>query len=169
MRQEGGKRIAQRRLRGWVVLVQAIDQHDQALAARHELALRHARQHPGQPRRRMHPRIRLRFAQHRKAVLQLRHQRADQLRRVVPVVLTAADKVMRYRRAGRFAARQPRRQDRALAHPRTAGDHDPAVAIAVDQQLIEAGQQRRAANELLVALPLAAVVEPLPGHPQRPS
>jgi hypothetical protein len=66
-----------------VVLVQAIDQHDQhdqALAARHELVLRHARQHPGQSRRWMHPRIGLRFAQRREAVLELRDQRADQLR-----------------------------------------------------------------------------------------
>jgi hypothetical protein len=72
---------------------------------------------------------------------------------------------MRHRDACRLAARQPRRQDRALAHARTAGDHDPAVAIAVDQQLIEATQQLRPSDELLVALPLAAVVELLAGHP----
>lgn len=113
----------------------------------------------------MHPRIRLRFAQCREAVLELHHQRADQLRGIVPVVLAAADEVMRHRGAALLAARQPRRQDRALAHPRTAGDHDPVVAIAVDQQLIKAGQQLRAADELLVSLPLAAVVEPLPWHP----
>jgi len=61
---------------------------------------------------------------------------------------------------------QPRRQDGALAHPRTAGDHHPAIVAAVDQQLIEAGQQRFAPDELLVPLPLVAIVEPVPGHPR---
>ena len=81
------------------------------------------------------------------ALLELRHQRADELRRIVPVVRTSANEVMRHHGAGRLAPRQPRREQRALAHPRPAGHHDPALGCALDQLLIELGQQRGAPDE----------------------
>jgi len=67
--------------------------------------------------------------------------------------------MMRHHGARRLASRQPRRQDGALAHPRAAGDHHPAIAAAVDQQRIEPHQQRFAPDERLVPLPLVAIVE----------
>jgi len=68
--------------------------------------------------------------------------------------------------------RRPPRAARATptrwrsCHPRTTGDHYPAIGAVVDQQRIETSQQRFAPDELLVALPLVPVVEPLPGHPR---
>jgi hypothetical protein len=54
---------------------------------------------------------------------------------------------MRQHVAGRLAARQPGREERALAHPRPAGDHDPAIGAVRDQELIEPSQQRGASDE----------------------
>jgi hypothetical protein len=51
---------------------------------------------------------------------------------------------------GTLAARQPRREQRALAHARPAGRHDPAIGAILDQELVEPGQQRGASNEPLV-------------------
>jgi hypothetical protein len=62
--------------------------------------------------------------------------------------------------AGRYA-----RRCSALAHARAAGHDDPAILGAADQQRVEPGEQRGAADEALVALPLDAVVDALPGHP----
>jgi hypothetical protein len=93
----------------------------------------------------------VRLAQIGQAVLDLRHERADQLRGIVPVVRAATNEVMRHRGTGRLAPRQPGREQRALAHPRTAGDHRPAIGRAVDQQLIELGQEPRAADARLAS------------------
>ena len=165
MRQERRERIARQRLHRRVVLVEPVDQHDQALAARTQLLLGYPRERLGQPRRRMHPRTGVRLARTREALVDLRNQRAHHLRGVIPVVRAPANEVMRHHGAHRLAPRQPRRQDGTLAHPRTAGDHHPAIVAAVDQQLIEAGHQRVAPDELLVPLPLVAIVERLRGGP----
>ncbi|HEX7841793.1 MAG TPA: hypothetical protein VF469_30190 [Kofleriaceae bacterium] len=114
----------------------------------------------------MHPRTGGRLARSREALVDLRNQRGHHLRGVIPVVGAPADEVMRHHGARRLAPRQPRRQDGALAHPGAAGDHDPAIGAALDQQLIEVGHQCFAPNELLVTLPLARVIELLPGHPR---
>ena len=116
------------RSRGRIVLVEAVDQHDQPLAARHQLALarRAPASRPAAPPDASARRPPARAASGNR-VLDLRHQRADQLRRIVPVVLASADEVMRHHGAGCLAPRQPRREHRALAHPRPAGHHDPAI------------------------------------------
>src|SRR6185436_21029046 len=75
-----------------------------------------------------------------------------------------ADEVVRHHGAGHLASQKPRREQCALAHPRTTGHHDPAIGVVCDQKLIEPGQQNLAPNEPLVALPLDAVVKSLPGH-----
>lgn len=63
--------------------------------------------------------------------------------------------------------RQPRREQRTLAHARPAGDRHPAIQLAIDQELVEPPQLPRAPDELLVPLPLHAVVESDPGHPRQ--
>ena len=164
MRQERRERIDTRRIGRWVVLVEAVDQDHQALAARQKLALRDTLEHRGQPGGRVDPRVGVRLAQGREPLLDLRHQRADQLRRIVPVVLPPANEVVRHHGAGPLVPREPRREQRALAHSRPAGHHDPAIRVVCGQELIEPGQQHLAADEALVALPLDAVVKALPGH-----
>jgi hypothetical protein len=61
---------------------------------------------------------------------------------------------MRHRAACRLAPREPGREHRALAHPRPAGHHDPAVDGAREEQLVEPGQQTIAPHEPRVSLPL---------------
>jgi len=58
--------------------------------------LRHALQRRLQPCSRVHPRIGLWLGLAGESCDDLRHQRAHQLLRIVPVVLAAADEVMRY-------------------------------------------------------------------------
>ena len=127
VRQEGRQRVDAGRTRGRIVLIEAVDQNDQPLAARRQLARRDALQHRCEPRRRVDPRVRLRLALCGEAFLELCHQRANQLRRIIPVVLPAPDEVMRHRHAGRLAPREPRREERALAHPRPTRHDNPAV------------------------------------------
>ncbi len=158
VRQERGERII--RARRGVVLVEPVDQQHQAIAARHQLASRHPAQQIGQPRLRRCIRIALR----RVTRLDLRGERAHDLRRLVPAIEPAADEVVRHDPAGRLAPLQPRRQDRALAHAGPTGHHDPAVGLAVDQQPIELREHGLAADEALVPLPFDPVVEPLSGH-----
>jgi hypothetical protein len=74
VRQERRERIAERRSRPWVVLVEAIDQQHQSLAARHQRALGHALKRRRQPCRRGQPRVGLRFARVGEPRVDLRHQ-----------------------------------------------------------------------------------------------
>jgi hypothetical protein len=72
---------------------------------------------------------------------------------------------MRNDRAGHLVTRQPRRQDRALAHAGPAGHDDPAIGIVCNQQPVELRKHDLAADESFVALPFDAVVEALSEHP----
>ena len=78
------------------------------------------------------------------------------------VVLAAADEVVRDGDAGELAAGEPGCNQRALAHAGPAADQDPAVAAVGHQQFVELGEQRGAADETFVALPLDRVIDTLP-------
>jgi hypothetical protein len=64
--------------------------------------------------------------------------------------------------SGGLAPRQPGRKQRALAHPRPAGHHDPAAGGVLDQELIEPRQQRGAPDEARVARSFRREVDPRP-------
>jgi hypothetical protein len=64
--------------------------------------------------------------------------------------------------AGAFSSVQPRGEQRALAHARPTGHHDPAVGGILDQDLIEPRQQRGAPDEARVSCSFCREVEPSP-------
>ena len=90
------------------------------------------------------------------------HQRVHELHRVVPVVLPAANEVVRDHGAGAFSPVQPRCEQRAFAHARATGHHDPAVGAVLDQELIEPRQQRGTLDEARVSCSFCREVEPRP-------
>jgi len=154
VRQERRERIAGQRSWPRVVLIEAIDQQHEPLATWHQRALGYALERRREPRRGREPRVGLWFARVGTPRLDLRHQRADQRLRVIPVRPAPADEVMRHGVACRLASGQPGREQRALTHPWPTGHHDPALGRVVDQLLIKPGQQSGAAHEPRVSLPL---------------
>ncbi|MEO7730254.1 MAG: hypothetical protein ABIY55_04730 [Kofleriaceae bacterium] len=143
-----------------IILIEAIDQHDQALGLWQELALRDSLQRRLQPCRRMHAGIGFRLDVSRKQRHELRDQRGCELRRIVPVILAPADEMMWHRVARGLAPRQPLREQRALAHPRSAGHDEPAIDGLADQQLIELRQERGASHEARVSRSFCREVDP---------
>src|SRR5262249_28673258 len=94
-----------------------------------------------------------------KSGLDLRDQRADQPRRIVPVRPSAANEVMRHSLAGLLATRQPRREQRALAHTWPAGHHHPSIGWFDEQEPIELDQHPIASDEAPMPLPLDRKVD----------
>ena len=105
--------------------------------------------------------LRRRIAQLREHRLDLRRERRGDPLGLVPVDDLAADEVMRHHGARGLAARQPRRQDGALAHPRAAGDHDPSGLAGTEQPRVELRQHVLAPDEPAVSLPLDREVDQL--------
>jgi len=99
----------------------------------------------------VHVGIGLRLGGSRELRHDLRDQRGRQLRWIVPVILAPADEVMWHRVARGLAPRQPLREQCALAHPRSAGQHDPSIDGLLDQELIELRQEHGTPDEARVS------------------
>src|SRR5215467_10632305 len=77
----------------------------------------------------------------------------------IPVGDLSTDEVMGYSGPPRFAARQPLRQDRALAHTGAAGDHDPSRLAGSVEPLVELPENVLAPDEPDMPLPFCREVD----------